>query len=57
MHYQLVLVCSAVKDNIVNAGAEFIDDEVVVDGNIVTSRDPYDLPAFCREVIKLLKTA
>jgi len=47
----------AIKDDIVNAGAEFIDDEAVVDGNIVTSRDPYDLPAFCREMIKLLKTA
>ena len=45
----------AIKDDIVNAGATFIDKEVVVDGNLVTSRNPYDLPAFCREIIKFLK--
>jgi len=38
-----------------NAGATFIDAPVVVDGNIVTSRFPADLPKFCREAIKLLK--
>ena len=46
---------SAIKDDMVNAGAKFIDKEVVVDGNLVTSRNPYDLGAFCREIIKLLK--
>jgi protease I len=56
-HHQPVFVCYAIKDDIVNAGAEFIDDEVVVDGNMVASRKPYDLPVFCREIIKLLKTA
>lgn len=45
----------AIKDDVVNAGAEFIDREVVVDGNLITSRNPYDLPAFCREIIKFLK--
>jgi protease I len=45
----------AIKDDLVNAGASFLDQEVVVDGNLVTSRNPYDLPAFCREVIKLLR--
>ena len=45
----------AIKDDIVNAGAEFIDRDVVVDGNLITSRTPYDLPAFCREIIKFLK--
>lgn len=43
---------SAIKDDIVNAGGEFLDKEVVVDGNLITSRNPYDLPAFCREIIK-----
>lgn len=43
---------SAIKDDIINAGAEFLDKEVVVDGNLITSRNPYDLPAFCREIIK-----
>lgn len=46
---------SAIKDDVVNAGAEFIDKEVVVDGNLITSRNPYDLPAFCREIIRFLK--
>jgi protease I len=46
---------SAIKDDVVNAGAEFLDKEVVVDGNLITSRNPYDLPAFCQEIIKKLK--
>jgi protease I len=46
---------SAIKDDLVNAGARFIDKEVVVDGNLITSRNPYDLPAFCREIIRFLK--
>jgi len=45
----------AIKDDLINAGAEFTDKEVVVDGNLITSRNPYDLPAFCREIIKKLK--
>lgn len=46
---------SAIKDDMVNAGCEFLDKEVVVDGNLITSRNPYDLPAFCREIIKQLR--
>lgn len=46
---------SAIKDDMINAGAQFLDKEVVVDGNLITSRTPYDLPAFCREIIKQLK--
>ncbi len=46
---------SAIKDDLINAGAEFLDKEVVVDGNLITSRNPYDLPAFCAEIIKRLK--
>jgi len=45
----------AIKDDLVNAGAKFIDSEVVVDGNIITSRNPYDLPEFSKEIIKFLK--
>lgn len=44
----------AIKDDLVNAGATWVDREVVVDGNLVSSRTPPDLPAFCREVIRLL---
>jgi protease I len=38
-----------------NAGADWVDQEVVVDGNLITSRHPADLPAFCREIIKALE--
>lgn len=45
---------TAVKDDCLYAGAEFIDYEVVVDGKLITSRKPDDLPAFCREIIRVL---
>lgn len=45
----------AIKDDLVNAGAKFVDEEVVIDGKLITSRKPDDLPAFCRSVIKLLE--
>jgi protease I len=45
----------AIKDDLINAGAKYQDKEVVVDGNLVTSRNPYDLPAFCTQIIKFLK--
>ncbi|MBC7331128.1 MAG: type 1 glutamine amidotransferase [Synergistetes bacterium] len=44
----------AIKDDVVNAGGEFVDAEVVVDGNIITSRTPKDLPAFCKAIIEAL---
>ncbi len=44
----------AIKDDMVNAGAAWIDQAVVVDGNLVTSRSPADLPDFMREVLKFL---
>jgi len=46
---------SAIKDDIINAGADYADKDVVVDRNLITSRDPYDLPVFSREIIKFLK--
>ena len=42
----------AIKDDLVHAGANFVDQEVVRDGNLITSRKPEDLPAFCREIIR-----
>lgn len=45
----------SVTTDLKNAGAKFIDAPAVVDGNIVTSRFPADLPKFCQETIKLLK--
>jgi protease I len=44
----------AIRDDMVNAGAEWVDAEVVCDGNLVTSRKPDDLPAFMRATIDLL---
>lgn len=44
----------AIKDDMINAGAEYLDREVVVDGNLVTSRMPGDLPAFCRAILEKL---
>jgi protease I len=45
-----------IKDDMTNAGATWVDREVVVDGKLVTSRRPDDLPAFCRETIALLES-
>ena len=44
----------AIKDDMVNAGGLWEDAEVVVDNNLVTSRKPDDLPAFCRAAIEVL---
>ena len=46
---------SAIKDDVVNAGATYLDQEVVQDGNLITSRVPSDLPAFCRTIIAALE--
>lgn len=46
---------SAIKDDMIHAGAEWVDEEVVIDGNLVTSRKPDDLPAFCRAILSLAK--
>jgi protease I len=43
----------SLKTDIRNAGADWVDQEVVVDANLVTSRKPDDIPAFNREIIKL----
>ena len=45
----------AIKDDLIAAGADYVNKEVVVDGNIITSRKPEDLPAFTIEIIKQLK--
>ena len=46
----------SIKDDLVNAGGAWVDEEVVVDGGLVTSRTPDDLPAFMRAVIDMLKS-
>lgn len=44
----------SIKDDVMNAGAKYEDSEVVVDGNLVTSRKPDDLPAFCQACMQVL---
>jgi protease I len=44
----------AIRDDLENAGATFVDRSVVVDGNLVSSRTPADLPDFCRALIASL---
>jgi len=44
----------AIKDDLVHAGGRFVDQEVVVDGTIITSRKPEDLPAFMKAIIKAM---
>ena len=45
----------AIKDDMINAGADFHDESVIVDGNLITSRMPDDLPDFMRAVLKFLQ--
>lgn len=47
----------AIKDDLVNAGAEWLDEAVVVDGTLISSRGPSDLPFFCRAIIDALEEA
>ena len=45
----------SMKTDLRNAGAQWVDREAVVDGNLVTSRKPADIPAFIRETLALLE--
>ncbi len=45
----------AIKDDLVNAGAQWEDAEVVMDGKLISSRGPNDLPAFCRAIIEAMR--
>ena len=48
---------SSIRDDLIHAGADWIDEEVVVDGNLITARRPDDLPAFMRAVIGAIEKA
>ncbi len=45
----------AIKDDMINAGVDYIDEPVVVDGNLITSRMPADLPAFMKAILQYLE--
>ncbi len=46
-----------IRDDVRAAGAEYVDAEVVVDDDLITSRSPEDLSAFCREIMRAVETA
>jgi len=54
VHGKKVTSYVAIKDDLIHAGAYWVDEEVVVDGMLVTSRNPWDLPAFCRSILRLM---
>ena len=45
---------ASIRDDMTNAGGEWVDEEVVVDGHLISSRVPDDLPAFCRALLEQL---
>jgi protease I len=47
----------AIKDDVINAGAKYVDEEVVRDGNLITSRKPDDLPAFMQAIFQAAREA
>src|SRR5262249_40133616 len=47
----------AIKDDVANAGARYVDAEVVRDRNLITSRNPDDLPAFMQAIIQAVREA
>lgn len=44
-----------IKDDVINAGAKWVDEPVVVDRHFVSSRRPDDLPKFCQAILKILQ--
>ena len=52
LHGRTLTSYPSIKTDLINAGANWEDEEVVVDGNLVTSRKPADLPAFCDKMIE-----
>jgi protease I len=42
----------SIRTDLRNAGANVVDEEVVVDGNLISSRSPRDLPAFCSTIVE-----
>jgi protease I len=45
----------SIKDDVTNAGGTYVDEDVCIDGNIITSRTPEDLPAFVVAIIEMMR--
>jgi protease I len=45
----------SIKTDVINAGGEWVDEQVVVDGSLVTSRNPDDIPAFNERLLELIE--
>ena len=57
LHGRKATCWKGIRDDLKAAGAQYLDQEVVVDGNLITSRSPEDLPAFCRETLAAVRQA
>ena len=55
LHGRKVTSFFAIKDDLIHAGADWVDQDVVVNGNLITSRTPDDLPVFMKAIIAHLK--
>ncbi len=55
LHGRKITCVSAIKDDVINAGAIYLDQPLVVDGNLVSSRGPGDLPYFGKGIIEAAK--
>ncbi|MFW6204038.1 MAG: type 1 glutamine amidotransferase domain-containing protein, partial [Actinomycetota bacterium] len=54
LHGRTVTSYHSIRTDLKNAGATWVDEEVVEDGNLITSRNPGDIPAFCDALLKRL---
>ena len=54
LHGKRITSWPSLKTDLTNAGAEWVDEEVVVDRGLVNSRKPDDLPAFCSKLVEEL---
>jgi protease I len=54
LHGRKVTCFMSIRDDVMNAGARFMDEEVVIDDNLITSRRPSDLPAFMKAILTCL---
>ena len=50
-----VTCVAIIKDDVINAGGKYVDQPVVRDGNLITSRLPGDLPVFCKAIVEYLE--